>query len=227
MAKCNYCERSGFFLTVDRNGLCTGCAPAVINSINNRARVLIESQKIMNTSRNAETRLSRARVAIDCCRTLADYARKGIPTVTPDPRDLARDFEDSIRSIVAEYILELRHEANLKAATASTEAGKTAGYRKAIQKLDKISSQVVDVTGIELAIEEMKEDIIGVRFDVLEAKARAALVKKQEKRALGYFIDGLLALNESRDKESKHTARLVRARDAIQRLGGDLEAIEG
>ena len=41
------------------------------------------------------------------------------------------------------------------------------------------------------------------------------------------FIDGLLALNESRDKEANHTARIVRARDAIQRLGGDLDAIEG
>lgn len=227
MAECNHCGRGGFFQRVDNNGLCRACAPSVISAINDLARVLMESQKIMGTSRNIETRLSRARVAIDCCRKLSAYARKEIPTITPDPRDLVRDFEDSIQSIVGEHVLELRHEANLKAATASTEAGKTAGYRKAIQKLDKISSQVVDVTGIELAIEEMKEDIIGVRFDVLEAKARAALAKKQEKRALGYYIDGLLALNESRDKEANHTARIVRARDAIQRLGGDLGAIEG
>jgi hypothetical protein len=53
MGLCKYCGKSGFFLRVNRDGLCQACLPGIVLEVNQRARVISESFKLINNSKKA------------------------------------------------------------------------------------------------------------------------------------------------------------------------------
>ena len=136
MAQCKNCEKRGFFVGVDNNGLCTSCVQVFLPQIVNYCRIVVESGKIVKNSKNGKTIISRCGVGLDALSRLYPFDRRGIPTLTVPLVALEAQFK-SIRSETIQKLMGAEvFSARAKQESASTPAGKLGGYGKAIDNLN-------------------------------------------------------------------------------------------
>jgi len=76
MAKCNLCGK--WLLFSSKFGLCDNCENFVILDLKNRIRIINDSERIIKTSSNPKTRLSRCKLLKEQIEYLLEYQRKGI-----------------------------------------------------------------------------------------------------------------------------------------------------
>ena len=77
MGTCLFCQRHGLFLAVGSDGLCNQCRPGVAVEVQSHLRVIKESLKLADRSKNYKTRLSRCRLALDDSRYLKERYEAG------------------------------------------------------------------------------------------------------------------------------------------------------
>lgn len=220
MARCKWCKKKGWLLAVDSNGLCRACQPIVIPVIESRARVVVESGKLVQSSKNVATRLSRIRVALDHLEGLLPYEQRKIPTLSERPSALVSEFKRIRSQIISEYAQEQVYAARRKAEDASTATGKLGGYAKAIESLDKIMDELDDVSPIESVIVGLRFERDKLRFQQFEQKAEAALMKGNKKAALGAYVDAYMALKSDTTPDDQQRPMLDRVSQKIEELGG-------
>ena len=102
MAQCKFCDNKGFFLSVDKDGLCKDCAPALSLQVQQSARVIKESNDIINSSKNTATRISRYDTILLYLKDLVELEQKGIPTLNISPSKLLQAFTDERDKILLE-----------------------------------------------------------------------------------------------------------------------------
>ena len=138
MAKCNYCLKKGFFLSVDKNNLCNECSPSVLSQIENRARIVSESLKLAQTGKTFSTRISRIDVLIDNLDKLQAYEAKNIPTITPTPSLLIQDIRVLRQETITNEINELYTKSVNQAEVAATPTSEYNALSKGFLKVQEI-----------------------------------------------------------------------------------------
>lgn len=78
MARCKICGKKGLFLFLSENGLCSNCEKFFINDISNSTRIINDCIKIIDTSKNFDTRLSRCNILQRELTKLLEYQKKDI-----------------------------------------------------------------------------------------------------------------------------------------------------
>lgn len=76
VAKCNLCAK--WLLFTSKFGLCDDCENFVILDLKNRIRIINDSERIIKTSNNPKTRLSRCKLLKEQIEYLLEYQRKGV-----------------------------------------------------------------------------------------------------------------------------------------------------
>ena len=94
MAKCRWCDRTGWFLSVDARGLCNNCIPLVGIEVGSRVRVIAESAKLVQESKKIDTKLSRCDLIIDNAEALKKFEDHGIPVMEMPPSQVAMQFRE-------------------------------------------------------------------------------------------------------------------------------------
>ena len=102
MAQCKMCGRKGFLLSVDANGLCQSCNPLVVGDVQQRSRIINDCTKLVDKSKNRDTRLSRCNLLIEHAQALLEYEHKGIPTISPSPSQLLSQYAAIRAQLVGE-----------------------------------------------------------------------------------------------------------------------------
>ncbi len=102
MAECKYCGKKGLLLKVTRNGLCKKCDPIIVMSVKQYARVIQDSVKLIEKSKNMETKLFCCDTILEHAQYLAEYERKGIPTFKPEPSKLIKKYASKRDNIIFE-----------------------------------------------------------------------------------------------------------------------------
>ncbi|MBI2362366.1 MAG: hypothetical protein HYV15_03165, partial [Elusimicrobia bacterium] len=64
MPDCRYCGSSGWLFALNGAGLCGGCEHLVSADIEQRARLLEQSRRAADDTRNTETKLERLGLAV-------------------------------------------------------------------------------------------------------------------------------------------------------------------
>lgn len=100
MGQCKWCERRGFFLFVDTNGLCKNCSPIVIFDIEQRTRIIQDCIRLMKYSKELDTRLSRCDLLKQHAEALLKYENKDIVTIKPPPSEFIKSYNDLRREII-------------------------------------------------------------------------------------------------------------------------------
>jgi hypothetical protein len=78
MAKCIWCSRSGFFIITDKDGLCKKCVESIKNEAISKLNILQMSEKIIETTENIDTIISKAELIVDLLSDFKKYENKGI-----------------------------------------------------------------------------------------------------------------------------------------------------
>jgi len=101
MGQCKYCDKRGFFLSVDKDGLCRNCAPALLMRVQQSIRVIKESEDIINKSKNIDTRISRCDTILIHLEGLIELEMKGIPTLNIPPSKLLQQVINEKNKIIS------------------------------------------------------------------------------------------------------------------------------
>ena len=102
MAQCKMCGRKGFLLSVSANGLCKPCDAVFVLAVQQRGRVIWDCMKLINESKNTETRLSRCDLLIEHAQALLQYENMGIYTVNPSPSQLLSQYKSILAQLRGE-----------------------------------------------------------------------------------------------------------------------------
>lgn len=105
MSKCAWCGKKGFFLFVDRNGLCHSCWQAVYSDIEQIRKLILESKEVLGESGSFKSRLSGVDSILDHLQALKKYEEKGILSVQPSPSELEAHYKELKNDFMDENIL--------------------------------------------------------------------------------------------------------------------------
>lgn len=222
MANCVLCGRWGglFGMSLTDEGVCKPCVNTHFPIIDNHCRIILESARIIETSKKPETRLSRINVALQNLHALIPYSKKGIGTLNKPPEEVMETFEGERAKIVDQYIREQKYFAREKAKDAANPSGKLGGYAKAIERLNKISEHLEDLTPIQYAIAKLRSERDRMKYDQLCEKAKIALAKGNQKGALGHYAEAYLVLRSDSTADEEQVEMLREAKEKIVELGG-------
>lgn len=185
------CSQKGWLLSVDNNGLCLECRDTYLPSIVNDCRIVSESAKIIEKTKNVQTLLSRAKIAINSCKSLEKFAGKGIPTLTPRPREVAEEIAKIAAEAAEKEIDDAIFQARQNFEDATTDAGKLGGYNKSVKRLDKLMDELDDVSPVELAIDTLRRERDVSAITLKLRKADLLIAQSKEKRAKDVLIEAL------------------------------------
>jgi len=110
MPQCKMCGRKSIFLSVNEYGLCDMCYSYICEDYRNRERILVESRKIIETSKNPETQLRRINVMKEHFQVLLKYEKMGIPITDPPPSVLLKRLDIERNKIIKSKNLEINKE---------------------------------------------------------------------------------------------------------------------
>ncbi len=100
MASCRFCGCSSWLFSLCPAGLCGNCEHLVSAELEQRARVLAESRRGFEDTRNAATKLDRLDLAVVQLEALAVYERRGISTPVESAERRLRETRRELDALV-------------------------------------------------------------------------------------------------------------------------------
>ena len=222
MARCAFCNKSGWFLKTNEDSLCDACAQACSLETQSTLRVIKESLNIASTTKKLDTMLSRFDVAEDACRQLLKYERRGISCTNPPPTEAIEMIASERRSAVLGWIDRERLAARAKSEAATTPAGKTRGYSKLLESINTLYVQVAHIEEIRAAELSVRKELDAVRLKVEIDRAGKLEFRGQKKRACEAYLDALYLLRGDSIPDDEQQVEIGRLEAKITALGGEV-----
>jgi len=198
MAKCKSCNRKGIFFKVDRDGLCYECAPVVHRAIDSCSRVIQDSMRLAHDGKTFKTRLSRCELVIERAKTLRDYERRGIPTISPSPSKLASEYRAYRSEIILEEAQRAADKSIQKADVAATPRTKQSALSSGLLKIQEIAEHLDDPSYAGALIANQQSLIHHATLNGFLEAARKAEFKGNRKKALDQYQEALyFVLNDA------------------------------
>lgn len=194
MAQCMNCGRSGFFLSIDDRGLCSKCGPIVTFDVQQRVRIINESQEIVNKTKSFGTKHRRIDVIIMQLKDLKiKYEDKGISAVEGDLSLGIQEAERARADFIDEEVKFIIDSVLAKSKLAETKASKLSPLKKGIEKIREMSS-----IGESRDFKEDEKQLWGIVHEIelnhyLE-EAKKAEFKGNRKKALDQYQEALYFL---------------------------------
>lgn len=159
MAQCKACGNKGFFLFLDKAGLCGRCASQMKFDFDQRYRIIEDSQKIIANSKSLKTILHRMHALEEHLTVVAKYEAYGTSLMTPPASAVLAHYADMKRGLIEKAINEEI----------------TAVYNKASVLLS-IKSKITETNKVLVKIAAWRNDYAGENIDSLlnEEEAKAA-----------------------------------------------------
>ncbi len=197
MAKCIWCGASGLFLSVDKNGLCRRCQTIIYSDIQQRLRIIEDSQKLIEKSKNFNTIIGRVDTFLEQVQELKKYEEKGITTLEPPPSELEEKIYVLKEEIIFENIVEEIDKIMSKAKLALTPKTKMSGANKALITINERKGEVQEedkINKIEEKEKEIKKFIHETKLNEYLDEAKKAEFKGKKAKALDKYQEALYFL---------------------------------
>lgn len=215
MGQCMYCERKGFFLAVNKHNLCTKCAPAVDQMVKRHIQIIKESEKLVNTSKNYDTRISRCDDVIRNVEHLNEFKIKGYK-INADLDVIVSTYISIKNTLIQEYAREKVKEFLQKATLAKTLNTKLSNANKAIVHLKDLN----DKYGFydESLLTLVKQFTHKAEFEDLLEKAEKEEFKGNNKKAIDKYKDILFFLKKDDIDDTLQEPLITRIEAKIREL---------
>ena len=222
MARCGFCGKSGWFLRTSEEGLCEACAQAWSWETESNLRVIKESANIASETKKLDTMLSRFAVAMDGCRQLLKYERRGIPSMSPPPTEAIELLVSERQSAVLRWIDRELLAARAKSEAATTPAARTRGYSRLLENISTLYMQLDDTEAIRTAELSVRQELDAVRLKVELDRAGKLEFRGQKKRACDAYLDALYLLRGDSIPDDEQQAEIDRIEAKVVALGGEV-----
>lgn len=223
MAECKWCSRSGWFLAVDSFGLCGHCSSLIALDVRQRMRIVGDSAKIVDESKNLETRLSRLALLLEHANALCKYEQRGIPVLNPPASALIEKCQGKREQIISEGLRAIVEEAERKSAAATTVQSRITPLSKALLKIREYAEKVDDRSSLTSTEKGVMDNIHRIQLDGYLDQARKAEFKGQKKKALDQYYEALYFLKHDDIDDSLQQESIAQIEAKIAELGGEVK----
>lgn len=134
MAHCRYCGKRGLLVAVNVDGLCGDCQVEILQQVPQVVRIINESEKIIESSKNWKTRLSRCDDIDQFLKRFESYAERGIEVFSQPLRDCLQEDSDRRMNVIEETVQSLFEAATTKAETAATPRTRIPGTPSSLRR---------------------------------------------------------------------------------------------
>jgi len=223
MAKCKWCDKRGLFLAIDRNGLCGNCQPHLM-VILSRARVLEDSMRLAREGKTFATRLSRCELTLEHAKFLERFERKGVPTISPAPSTIVREFRNLHGSLIEEEAASVSMKAFSKAEIATSPKAKERALASGLLKVRELATLSEGCAAVRRTEQDLRNEIHRVTLEGFLDAARKAEFKGNTKKAIDQYQEALYFLRNDDVDDSIQASELLEVEAKLQELGGDGKA---
>lgn len=214
MPKCINCSKKGWFLEVSNDGFCRQCFDEVRPVIESLCRSVISNSKAGDRSTVTKARLTKYFLAEDAANRLIEFDKKGVPTLTTPPSEVAQSIRTIAQSLIATEIDDCIYQAKQATIDGSTDTQKLSGFSKSIKRLDALMEFTDDVTELEIAIQNLRcaRDNFSAKLKIENADLLCAQGK--ERRAKDLLIEALHTMERdgTPDEDQLHLIQDVEKR---------------
>ena len=191
MAQCKLCNKKGLFITVNINGLCKSCANYIAVEVQSRLRVLDDSHRIIETSKNYKTLMTRYDVILENAKELLKYELSGIETINPKPSEIIEMAKADKEDCTINEIRTAIYKSIQKSELGSTPSGKTNPLTKCMVKILELREDLEDKTLFDEYEDNLSLYIHKTKFSIIVDEAKKLEFKENYKKALDQFQDAL------------------------------------
>ena len=92
MPRCMDCNKNGFFLKIDKFGLCKSCKELIETKISRAKKIILSSIKVIENSKNDDIKIKNCEIIIENSKKIINYEKSGIITSEPLPSKLIKDY---------------------------------------------------------------------------------------------------------------------------------------
>jgi chromosome partitioning protein len=140
MSQCKWCDKKGFFLSLNKKGLCKSCRSIIENEINKNIREIRHSIRVAGNSENKEIIKKHCVSIVNKAHELQKYEKKGLPTINPLPSVLIKEYTTLHDKQIIDYIPEKVNEALSDAEKALSPIREIYGVKVALGNIDSVKS---------------------------------------------------------------------------------------
>lgn len=203
MATCPYCNKSSWFLSLTKDGVCKDCLPIVALNVSSLANVITSSEEVIESSKNISTKLSRCQVILKRLEDLAPYESKGITTISPPPSALIQIYKKKYDQIILDEIKDKLEEAEQKSQVATSYKTKEAFYQKVISKIYELKGDLTDKSLLDNFELKTKIAINRIKLEGFVDEAKKAEFKGRKKKALDQYLEALYLVRNDQFDDKK------------------------
>lgn len=224
MATCGRCARSGFFLGVDKDGLCGTCAQWLDLEARNVGRILRESVEIINSSKNLETRLSRCDTILSLRGSIRELEVRGRRLI-PEGNTLTQFLERVAAQkalLIASTLEKEADEVFAKVSALATVTSKVAALSKFAVRVESFATHPNAPGSLPATRSRIQDAILRIQLDAHLDAARKAEFKGQKKKALDRYYEALYLLRHDDADDALQADQIGPIEEKIRSLGGTL-----
>jgi hypothetical protein len=220
MARCKYCDKSGFFMKVTERSLCPPCDVVFVHQLLEAGRLAQESMNIALSSKNIETKISRLIFTQNTLSRILPYERKGIPTYTPLPSEAIRAARVLIMDALRTWYTD-----QLDAARVRFENGKTLSARTSplIRLMEKLVSmkQYQEIVGTLDQLEQSTRKLVDkVASAFYSSEGGRYAFKGNKKKAIDCYLEALHSIQNDSIPDNLQAQEIRDIETKILELGG-------
>lgn len=221
MAKCKWCSRSGFFLSVNANGVCNNCSTIISLDVNQKLRIVKESLDIIQKSKNIDTVISRYDLAMENIESLIQYENKGISvTSTPPSKNLSLLKKDR-EAIIIEKIKEEYRNVLSKVEVATTSKAKITQLSKFLLRVREIKVKLGASSALDSLETELSNLINQGQLNEYLDEAKKAEFKGNKKKALDSYYEALYFIRNDNINDKAQRRIIDEIEGKIRELNGN------
>lgn len=202
--------------------MCQACGVVITAEFQNTTRIVEDSERLIETSKNLNTKLKRCDLVIQKAQELSRYEQYGISLLNPPASYWAEHYRQKRDQIVVESVQELSENSIDKAAQAASPKAAAVELQKAAGKVKDAEKEIQDADNLRL-IEQTTEGLLTrAREEQLKQYLEAAEKSEflgQKKKALTQYQEALYFLHkESKEGRSIDQAVFQSISNKVQEL---------
>lgn len=215
------CNKSGFFLSVSPQGLCSSCVNHIKIEIQQRLRIIGDSHNIIGKSKNIEIIISRCDLLIENLKELSKYDKYKI--VEMNFGNSAQSYEVLKEELILKNLKTSYDSIKEKLLTLSTTNAEVNQLNKLKVEVQKyyhlIQRNAGDINQLIIVIDK---EISKVQFDDFIYKAKKNEFKGNKKKALDYYYEALYLLKTDKVEDNEQLTQIREVQNKIKELGGEV-----
>ncbi len=222
MARCKYCNKSGFFLSVDSSGLCKICSRNIALEISQKIRIINESLNIVRNSKKIETIASRMDVVIKFTEDFLIYESRDIKVTDEKPSTLLNNYKEYRERLILENLNKEIEDLTIKVDTSQSvkvKANTLSKFLLRVNEYDKLSNKKHELKTLE---NKIKNAMNKIQFEGYVDEAKKSEFKRNNKKALEQYYDALYFMKQVNIEDLTQKEEIKDIEKKILDLGGEL-----